>query len=69
MHTARHCEVETEPDVAWDGGMGFTACLTLSFWVFIFSYEVGSTELRAIVTDSEAINVVILLYGRIGIKV
>lgn len=36
MHTARHCEVEAESDVAWDGGMGFTACLTLSFWVFIF---------------------------------
>lgn len=79
MHTARHCEVETESDVAWHGGMRFTACLTLSFWVFFvvfffllgffFSYETGSTELRAIVTHPGVINIVIPSYGRIGVKV
>lgn len=78
MHTARHCEVETESDVAWHGGMRFTACLTLSFWVFFvvffsfwvfFSYETGSTELWAIVTHPGVINIVIPSYGRIGVKV
>lgn len=53
--------------MGWRNGI---YCLfnTLLLGVY-FSNEMGSTELRAIVTDPEAINVVIPLYGRIGIKV